>query len=121
MVPVLSYRYFLFPNPIAFSLYANNWKRFFPINKAIIWMKTISIFLGTVSDKLKIVTEFSRGFTVLLTNQEGKTVLLLTVPGDKVDLDVSRIPDGIYAVKILAGGKVYTRKIIKSMNHQTKT
>ena len=70
-----------------------------------------SIYPNPAKNLLTIKTDYDKGaVSVLVLNMQGQEVMYFTVEGQRT-IDVSRLPAGIYTVKML-GGSVVTQKVV---------
>ena len=72
---------------------------------------TASFYPNPAKNLLTIKTDYDKGaVSVLVLNMQGQEVMYFTVEGQRT-IDVSRLPAGIYTVKML-GGSVVTQKVV---------
>ena len=70
-----------------------------------------SLYPNPAKNLLTIKTDYDKGaVSVLVLNMQGQEVMYFTVEGQRT-IDVSRLPAGIYTVKML-GGSVVTQKVV---------
>ena len=70
-----------------------------------------SIYPNPASNQMTISTNYDKGaVSVLVLNMHGQEVMYFTVEGSRT-IDVSKLPAGIYTVKML-GGSVVTQKVV---------
>jgi len=72
-----------------------------------------SISLITVNNRLIIENHLSKNTELIIYNLSGKILLKKKLYGDKVDIDLSMINNGIYIVKVLSDKEIVVKKIIK--------
>lgn len=72
---------------------------------------TASLYPNPAKNLLTIKTDYDKGaVSVLVLNMQGQEVMYFTVEGQRT-IDVSRLPAGVYTVKML-GGSVVTQKVV---------
>ena len=72
---------------------------------------TAKLYPNPAKNQLTINTDYEKGaVSVLIVNMQGQEVMYFTVEGQRT-IDVSKLPAGIYTVKML-GGCVETQKLV---------
>lgn len=80
---------------------------------AISFDDNISLYPLPMKDKLNVKVNEKKIEQVTVTNTEGVAMVQSKGKSNIVSLDVHSLPSGIYVISVSAGGKTYTRKVIK--------
>ena len=76
----------------------------------------IVVYINSTKDLLNITTVNSGFGEIKLYSMSGELVLVKDVDfgkGSEVEIDVSRLPKGVYVVKINDGNGIFSKKILK--------
>jgi uncharacterized delta-60 repeat protein len=72
----------------------------------------ISVYPNPATETIMVKSE-SRMRSVELLDALGRSVLLHSVNANQLQLDLSKIPDGIYLLRASDGERVFTKKVVK--------
>ena len=76
----------------------------------------IVVYINSTKDLLNVTTVNSGFGEIKLYSMSGELVLVKDVDfskGSEVEIDVSRLPKGVYVVKINDGNGIFSKKILK--------